>query len=254
VQGLLELAGLPYVGAGVLGSAVGMDKDVTKRLLASAGLPVVAHRTIRRAEWDRDSDEILGAIGALGTPVFVKPANMGSSVGVRRASSREEMLRAMDHAFEFDTKILVEAAVLGAREIECGILGNDDPIASVPGEIVPEHDDGFYSYDAKYVDDRGADILVPAELDSERAADVRRLAIAAFRALECAGMARVDFLLSADGRLFLNEIKTIPGFTAISMYPKVWAASGVGGCELVSRLIDLALERGRSRSRLRTSV
>jgi len=254
VQGLLELAGVPYVGAGILGSAVGMDKDVMKRLLGQAEIPTVAHRAVRRAQWDKDRGGVLAQIEELGAPVFVKPANMGSSVGVRRAASAAEVEAAVEHAFEFDTKIVVEQAVPGAREIECAVLGNDDPIASVPGEIVVDHADGFYSYAAKYIDETGSHPQIPADLSPGVASAVQLLALRAFRVLECAGMARVDFFLSEDGDLYVNEINTIPGFTAISMYPKLWEASGVPPRELTARLIDLALERAAGRRRLRTTT
>jgi D-alanine-D-alanine ligase len=266
IQGLLELAGLPYVGAGVVGSAVGMDKDVMKRLLAAAELPLVPYVTLRRAECERSPARALDRCAALGPTVFVKPANLGSSVGVRRATSRAELADAIEHAFEFDTKVLVEQAVPKAREIECAVLGNDEPLASVPGEIVVDHPDGFYSYDAKYVDEHGARIRIPADLSAAETNAVQLLALQTFRALECAGMARVDFFLaggegegsSAGGgegrRFYVNEINTLPGFTAISMYPKLWEASGVPPRELVGRLIDLALERAAQRRGLRTSV
>jgi D-alanine-D-alanine ligase len=254
VQGLLELAGVPYVGAGVLGSAIGMDKDVMKRLLAQAEIPSVAHRAVRRADWERDRGAALALIEELGAPVFVKPANMGSSVGVRRAASAAEIEAAVDHAFEFDTKVLAEQAVVGARELECSVLGNDDPIVSVPGEIVVDHADGFYSYRAKYIDEKGSSPRIPADLTPGVASAVQLLALRAFRVLECAGMARVDFFLSPGGELYVNEINTIPGFTSISMYPKLWEASGIPPRELVARLIDLALKRAAGRRRLRTTT
>jgi D-alanine-D-alanine ligase len=255
VQGLLELAGVPYVGSGVLGSAVGMDKDVMKRLLEQAEIPIVRHVTVRAPEWrDKKRADVLAACEELGSPVFVKPANLGSSVGVRKASSRADLEAAIDYAFEFDTKVLVEEAVLGAREIECAVLGDEDPIASIAGEIVVDHEDGFYSYAAKYIDEHGASIRIPAELTEAQANAVQLLALRTFRALEACGLARVDFFLSKDGRLFVNEINTIPGFTAISMYPKLWAATGVPAGELVERLIRIALERGKRRARLRTSA
>lgn len=254
MQGLLELAGVPYVGAGVLGSAVGMDKEVMKRLLASEGLPLVPHVTVRRAEWQRQSRAIVDRAEALGFPSFVKPCNLGSSVGVRRAKNRVELEEAIEHAFEFDLKVIVEQGVPSAREVECAVLGNDDPIASIPGEIVVDHPDGFYSYAAKYIDEHGTTLRIPAELSPEEVNTVQLLSLRTFKALECAGMARVDFFLSADRRLYVNEINTIPGFTAISMYPKLWEASGIPPRELVGRLIDLALERGAARKSLRSSV
>jgi D-alanine-D-alanine ligase len=245
VQGLLELAGIPSVGAGVLGSAVGMDKDVMKRLLVGAGLPILPWITLRSAQLERAE--------ALGYPLFVKPANMGSSVGVRRARNEQELADAIEHAFTYDTKVIVERGLEGPREVECSVLGNDNPIASVPGEILVDHPDGFYSYTAKYIDETGTTLRVPADLTPEQAANVQRLAIETFRVLECAGLARVDFFLSKDGQLYVNEINTMPGFTSISMYPKLWEASGVSPRELVARLVDLALERAARRAKLRTS-
>jgi D-alanine-D-alanine ligase len=253
VQGLLELAGVPYVGAGVLGSAVGMDKDVMKRLLAGAGVPIVPNVTIRRAAFERDPAAALASAQALGFPVFAKPANLGSSVGVSRATSRDALAHAVDEAFAYDAKILVEKGLDHPREIECAVLGNDDPIASVPGEIVVTHADGFYSYAAKYIDETGATLHIPADVTAAQAARVADLALRTFRALECAGMARVDFFLDRGGELYVNEINTIPGFTAMSMVPKLWEASGVPPRELVRRLIELAMERGAARAKLRTS-
>jgi D-alanine-D-alanine ligase len=253
IQGLLELAGVPYVGAGVLGSAVGMDKDVMKRLLIEADLPIVRHVTLRRAEVSRGRAAALEKCEALGYPLFVKPANLGSSVGVSRAKTRAELEAAVDHAFSFDQKIVVEEGLVNPREIECAVLGNDEPEASIPGEIVVDHPDGFYSYTAKYIDEKGATIRIPAELTASEGNAVQLLAIQTFRALECAGLARVDFFLSgADRRLYVNEINTLPGFTAISMYPKLWEASGVPPQALIGRLIDLALERADWRRKLRT--
>ncbi|WP_433933252.1 D-alanine--D-alanine ligase family protein [Sorangium cellulosum] len=260
VQGLLELAGVPYVGSGVLGSAVGMDKDVMKRLLREAEIPIVPHVTLRRAAWDRDRGACLEQIAALSPagsgfgPIFVKPANLGSSVGVRRVTARSEIEAAVEHAFEFDLKIVCEQGIEGVREIECSVLGDDDPIASVPGEIVVGHADGFYSYAAKYIDAEGATIRIPADLSPAEANAVQLLALRTFRALEASGMSRVDLFLAPDRSLYVNEINTIPGFTAISMYPKLWEASGIPARELIARLIDLALERGARKARLRTSA
>ncbi len=251
VQGLLELAGVPYVGAGVLGSAVGMDKDVMKRLLAAAALPVLPWVTLRYAG-DRATN--LDGAEALGYPLFVKPANMGSSVGVRRAKDRAALAAAVDHAFELDTKVIVERGLVHPREVECAVLGNDAPVASIPGEIVVDHPDGFYSYAAKYIDETGATLRIPADLTPAQVSTVQRLAVETFRVLEGEGLGRVDFFLSADGVLYVNEINTMPGFTAISMYPKLWEASGLSARELTSRLIDLALERGARKARLRTSA
>lgn len=255
VQGLLELAGVPYVGAGVVGSAVGMDKDVMKRLLAEAELPLVPYVTLRRAECEKSPPRALARCEELGGyPLFVKPANLGSSVGVSRAKTRAELADAIEHAFEFDTKVVVEKALDRPREIECAVLGNDDPIASIPGEIVIDHPDGFYSYTAKYIDEHGATIRIPADLTAAETNVVQVLAVRTFRALECQGLARVDLFRDAGGALYVNEINTLPGFTAISMYPKLWEASGIPAKELVARLVDLALERARVRAKLRTSA
>jgi D-alanine-D-alanine ligase len=254
VQGLLEVAGVPFVGSGVLGSAVGMDKDVMKRLLAQAEIAIVPHETLRRVEWDRERAELTARCAALGFPSFVKPANLGSSVGVSRAKSRAELEAAIDYAFEFDTKVVVERGLDAPREIECAVLGEDDPIASIPGEIAVDHRDGFYSYAAKYIDERGAVTKIPADLTTSQVNAVQLLALRTFRTLESSGMARVDFFLSRGGELYVNEINTIPGFTAISMYPKLWEASGIGAQELVSRLIDIALLRATRRRALRTTV
>ncbi|MBN2573222.1 MAG: D-alanine--D-alanine ligase [Deltaproteobacteria bacterium] len=254
VQGLLELADIAYVGSGHLGSAIGMDKDVAKRLLAQAGIPVVPWRLITAAAMKRDPERCLALAAELGFPCFVKPANAGSSVGVNKAKSAAALGPAVRAALAFDTKVLVEAGI-EAREIECAVLGNDEPDASMPGEIVVHHKDGFYSYDAKYVDADGAEAKIPADLPAETTARVRRLAVDTFRALELSGMARVDFFLDRkSAALYVNEVNTIPGFTAISMYPKMWEASGVPGKELVSRLLDLAVERRAARRGLKTQV
>lgn len=254
VQGLLELADVAYVGAGTLGSAVGMDKDVAKRLLHQAGLPVVPWRVVSAADLRRDERACLASVGALGLPCFVKPANAGSSVGVSKVKTAADLRPALDRALEFDRKALVEAAV-DAREIECAVLGNDDPQASVPGEIIVKHSDGFYSYDAKYVDPDGAAWKIPADLPPEVAARVRELSVQTFKALDLAGMARVDFFLDRKtGALYVNEVNTIPGFTAISMYPKMWEASGLSARALVTRLVELAQERREARRALRTHL
>jgi D-alanine-D-alanine ligase len=253
VQGLLELANLPYVGAGVLASAVGMDKAVMKIVFAARGLPVTPGRVVMRHEWDRERDAISTAAAAtLGYPIFVKPANLGSSVGISKAADSEALARAIDLAFEFDRKVILEQAVPDAREIECAVIGNEDPEASVPGEIVPSRE--FYDYEAKYLDDRSKTII-PAPLTSEQQKTIRDLALEAFRAIDAAGMARVDFLLARrTGELFVNEVNTIPGFTTISMYPKMWEASGLSYPELIDRLIRLALERHAEKQQLRTSI
>jgi D-alanine-D-alanine ligase len=254
VQGLLELADIAYVGPGHLGSAIGMDKDVSKRLLAQAGISVVPWRMVTAHAMKCDAASCLALASALGFPAFVKPANAGSSVGVSKVKSAAALEPALRAALAFDTKVLVEAAV-NAREIECAVLGNDEPVASMPAEIVVHHKDGFYSYDAKYVDADGADAKIPADIPPETAARVRGLAVDTFRALELAGMARVDFFLDKDnGNFYVNEVNTIPGFTAISMYPKMWEASGVPIKELVSRLIDLAIERRAARRALKTQL
>jgi D-alanine-D-alanine ligase len=252
IQGLLELANVPYVGAGVLASAVGMDKAIMKVVFAAAGLPVCPYRVALRHDWQQNRAAVLADLEeALGFPMFVKPANLGSSVGISKARDREELAGAMDLAGEFDRKIVIEAAVPSAREIECAVLGNDAPDASVPGEVIPSRE--FYDYEAKYLDD-GSKIVIPAELDSATADEIRRLSIDAFKAIDCAGMARVDFLLGRRNKIFVNEVNTIPGFTTISMYSKLWAASGVDYPALLDRLISLALERHAEKQQLRTSL
>jgi len=252
IQGLCEVAGIPYVGAGVLGSAIGMDKDVAKRLLRDAGIPVATFQTIRRHQFDAHALEVCEAAATLGFPLFTKPANAGSSVGVRKVSSALDLPDAIRHAFEFDSKVIVEAAIVG-REIELAVLGGNPPTVTLPGEIIVQHPDGFYSYDAKYLDAQGARLEMPARLSRDESARAQHLALRTFEILECEGMARVDLFLRADGELFVNEINTIPGFTAISMYPKLWALSGVDARQLVSRLIDLALERAQERRKLTRS-
>jgi D-alanine-D-alanine ligase len=251
IQGLLELANVPYVGAGVLASAVGMDKAVMKVLFQAAGLPVSPWRVVLRHEWQREPDTIATELEqSLRYPMFVKPANLGSSVGISKAKTRTDLVEAMELAGGFDRKIVIEAAVPQAREIECAVLGNDVPEASVPGEVVPSRE--FYDYEAKYIDD-GSKIIIPAALGPRTAADIQRLSILAFQAIDCAGMARVDFLLSPD-TIFVNEVNTIPGFTTISMYSKLWAASGVEYPALLDRLIALAVERHAEKQQLRTSL
>ena len=256
VQGLLELANVPYVGAGVLGSAVGMDKAVMKTLFAAHGLPIVPHITVMRRDWLSDPKTMTSRVATeLRYPVFVKPANLGSSVGISRATSDETFSQAMELALRFDKKIVVEAGVPNAREIECAVLGNDEPEASVPGEIIVTHRDGFYSYTAKYIDADGATTRIPADLPAALIEKVQRLSVDAFRALELSGMSRVDFFV--DGKtnaLFLNEVNTIPGFTSISMYPKMWEASGLAYPALLDRLLTLALERHADKQQLHTSI
>lgn len=253
MQGLFEVAGIPYVGAGVLGSAIGMDKDVMKRLLRDAGIAVADFRTLRRDRFDADPGRACRALEVLGFPMFTKPANAGSSVGIRKVRSPGDLPDAVRHAFEFDTKVIVEAAVVG-REIELAVLGGNPATVSVAGEIIVEHPDGFYSYDAKYIDEKGARLELPARLSADDLARAQAMALQAFEVLECDGLARVDLFLRPDGALLVNEINTLPGFTAISMYPKLWGLSGLGPTELVSRLIDLALDRGRRRAAIRRSI
>lgn len=249
IQGLFELAGIPYVGAGVLGSAVGMDKDVSKRLLREAGIPIVDFLTLRRQRFELDPARELARLVGLGLPVFTKPANAGSSIGVRKVTEPGEIEAAVRHAFQFDEKVLVEAAV-SAREIELAVLAGQPPSVSVAGEVVVRHSDGFYSYEAKYLDESGARLELPARLDTEELMRAQALAARAFEVLECEGLARVDLFFKPDGTFLVNEINTLPGFTAISMYPKLWALSGLAPSELVTRLIELALERGRRRAAL----
>jgi D-alanine-D-alanine ligase len=248
VQGLLKLANIPFVGAGVLGSAVGMDKDVMKRLLRDAGIPV--GRFLSFQKYAPSAPDFDAVVGELGLPLFIKPANLGSSVGIHKATDTESFRRAVEDAFSYDTKILVEEFIEG-REIECSVIGNDQPIASVPGEILPRHE--FYSYEAKYLDEHGAGLEIPAKLDPETATRLRELAIQTFNTLCCEGMARVDFFLKKNGDILVNEINTIPGFTRISMYPKLWEASGISYGELIDRLIQLAIERHERERRLRTT-
>jgi len=254
IQGLLELSGLPYVGAGVLGSAVGMDKDVMKRLLLQAGLPVLPYQTLRRNEWQAAPERVLSRLAQLGFPQFVKPANLGSSVGVSRAKSQAELTPALEHAFEFDDKLVIEAGLDHPREVECAVLGGDYPRASVPGEITIDHPDGYYSYAAKYVDGSGVLSKIPADLSPAQVEAVQRLALATFGTLECDGLARVDLFLDKSGELYVNEINTLPGFTAVSMFPKLWQASGVSAPELMTILIDDALSRATRKRARRSSV
>ena len=253
VQGLLELANVPYVGAGVLASAVGMDKAAMKLVFAAKGLPICDYEVVLKRDWQRDEHAVLQQIVArLGFPVFVKPANLGSSVGISKAKHAAELRTAIALAAQFDRKIVIEAAVPKAREIEVAVLGNDDPEASVPGEIIPSGE--FYDYEAKYVSDDSRTVI-PAAIDEARTQEVRTLAIAAFKAIDGAGMARVDFLLAGDSQvLYLNEVNTIPGFTTISMYAKMWDASGLPYAQLIDRLIALAIERHAEKQQLRTSM
>jgi D-alanine-D-alanine ligase len=251
VQGLLELAGVPYVGCGVMASAAAMDKAIAKDVLLAHDLPVLPYLVVKRKTWRADPESVVAEIEQrLPYPVFVKPANMGSSVGVAKVHDRSELAPAMDLAARYDRKLVVEQGI-EAREIEVSVLGNDDPIASIPGEVVPGNE--FYDYRAKYVDDT-SDLLIPAPLDDEMTQRVREMALASYLALDCAGMARADFLLDKEtGELWVNELNTIPGFTQISMYPKLWEATGLPYDELIDRLVQLALERFEDKSQSETS-
>ena len=246
LQGMLEMMGKPYVGAGVLGSALGMDKEVQKRLLMQAGIPVAKYKVIRK----QDIENKIYKINRF--PVFVKPVNGGSSVGVSKVASRQSLVASLKKAFIYDAKVLVEESVEG-RELEVSVLGNQNPIASVPGEIIPQGKHDFYDYEAKYVDEKGALLVIPAKLQSDKVTEIQRLAIQTFKTLECEGMARVDMFLRPNGELVINEINTLPGFTNISMYPKLWEASGLPFPKLLDKLINLALERKREKDQLKRS-
>jgi D-alanine-D-alanine ligase len=256
IQGLLELADLPYVGAGVLGSSAGMDKDVMKKLFAAAGLPIVKHVSVLRPRWEKEQKKVIKEIESkLKYPVFVKPANLGSSVGISKAHNNKELPTAMDEAARYDRKIVIEQGVGGkkrkARELECAVLGNDSPQASIVGEIVPAAE--FYDYNAKYVDE-GSKLLIPAPIGKKLGKQVQDMAVRAFQSVDCSGLARVDFLMDPDSeRIYLNEINTMPGFTSISMYPKLWAATGIEYSELISRLIELGMERYKEKKKNRYS-
>ncbi len=252
IQGMLDLAGLPYVGAGVLGSAVGMDKDVAKRLCAAVGIPVVTWVSVHRWRWEKDPGAVRAEVEkAFPYPVFVKPATLGSSVGMTKVHNPDELGPALDVACEYGMKILVEKAVT-AREIEVSVLGNHEPKASVPGEIVPHRE--FYDYTAKYLEE-GTQLVIPAELKPSQVQKIQALAVKAFLALELSGMARVDFFLEKKGaKLYLNEVNTIPGFTSISMYPKLWEASGISFRELIDRLIELAFEMHQEKARTKYAI
>jgi D-alanine-D-alanine ligase len=251
VQGLLELAGIAYVGAGVLGSAVGMDKDVQKRLLRDAGVPVVDYCAVERREWREHPGRVRSAARALGYPVFVKPNALGSSIGISKVKRPADLGRALEDAFQYDRKALIEQSCQG-REIECSVLGNDRPEASVPGEIIVKGRHDFYSYESKYVDPEGAATKIPADLPRAITKRIRATAVGAFKALGLRGMARVDFLASSDlRRIYVNEVNTVPGFTSISMYPKLWEASGLALPKLIDRLIELALQEHRDRAALK---
>jgi D-alanine-D-alanine ligase len=256
IQGLLELADIPYVGAGVLGSAAGMDKDVMKQLFAGAGLTIVKHVSVLRSQWEKDKKKVTKLVESkLKYPVFVKPANLGSSVGISKAHDRKELGPAIEMAAGYDRKIVIEQGVGGekqkARELEIAILGNDEPKASTVGEIIPAAE--FYDYNAKYIDE-GSVPVIPARLSKRQIKEVQEMAIKAFQAVDCSGLARVDFLMDPkNGKLYLNEINTMPGFTSISMYPKLWAASGVEYPDLIDRLIQLAMERYQEKKKNRYS-
>jgi D-alanine-D-alanine ligase len=250
LQGLLEMANVPYVGCGVLGSALGMDKEKSKIIFRAAGLKVVEDLVYRRSEWERDPERLLNEIEEkLGYPCFVKPVNMGSSVGINKAHDRKELEHAIHEAAEYDRRIIIEKG-LNCREVECAVLGNEEPVASVVGEIVASNE--FYDYDAKYVDNK-SEIIIPAHIPQETAREVRRQAIQAFLALDLSGLSRVDFFLDkASGEIYINEVNTLPGFTEVSMYAKLWEASGLGYSELLDRLIELAQERYADQQRNRT--
>ncbi|MCL2805027.1 MAG: D-alanine--D-alanine ligase [Treponema sp.] len=249
IQGLLKLADIPFVGPGVLGSAAGMDKDVMKRLLRDAQIPIGKFLVLNYNQ----TMSFTEIEAALGSPVFVKPANMGSSVGISKVRNEAELAAALKEAFLYDTKVIMEEFIPG-REIECAVLGNEDPIASVPGEIIPSHD--FYSYDAKYLDEKGAVLHIPAKFEAAQETEkrIQELAVKVFKVLCCEGLSRVDFFLKNNGELIVNEINTMPGFTRISMYPKMWEASGISYTELITRLIELAISRFERDQKLKTSV
>ncbi len=249
MQGLLDLADVAYVGSGVLGSAVGMDKDVQKRLLQAAGIPVLPYFTATRRQWAANAASLRAAADKLGYPLFVKPANLGSSVGITKVNAKDRLAAAIEIALQYDTKILVEHGI-DAREIEVAVLGNEDAQASLPGEVCPAAE--FYSYTDKYVNEHGAALKIPAPLTAAQTKHVRALAVRVFQLLECSGMARVDFFLERSTKAwYANEVNTIPGFTSISMYPKLWEASGISYRDLISQLIDLALARHAERRRLK---
>ncbi len=248
VQGLLKLMNIPFVGASILGSSVGMDKDVLKRLLRDAGIPTAKFLVFDRSSANKIDFNIVK--NQLGLPFFVKPANLGSSVGIHKVKDQKQFESAVKGAFQYDNKILIEESIQG-REIECSVLGNDDPIASVPGEVVSQHE--FYSYEAKYIDENGAVLEIPAKLPVPIIQKVQNLAVKTFKTLCCEGMARVDFFLRDNKEVIVNELNTIPGFTRISMYPKLWEASGISYTDLIDRLIQLALERFEREKELKTS-
>jgi len=247
IQGFLKLADIPFVGAGVLGSAVGMDKDAMKRLFRDAGIPIGKFLAVKSHEKTPSFSEVTAA---LGKPFFIKPANMGSSVGISKVHDEGEYATAVKNAFQYDTKIIIEEFIPG-REIECAVLGNEEPAASVPGEIITNHE--FYSYEAKYLDEKGAALEIPAKLDEKTTRRVQELAVKVFQTLCCEGLSRVDFFLKENGELIVNEINTMPGFTRFSMFPKMWEASGISYTDLITRLIELAISRFEKERRLKTS-
>ena len=253
VQGLLEMANVPYVGCGVLASAVGMDKALCKQVFAAAGLQQSVYRLVLRPTWQAQPDQVLGQIeGELSYPLFIKPANMGSSIGISKASNRAELVEVLDLAARYDRRMVVEEAVPNVREIEVSVLGNEDPIASVPGEVVPGN--AFYDYAAKYLDDN-SDLIIPAVLTPAQSDRVRQMAVDAFQAIDGSGLARVDFLMDREsGQFYINEINTLPGFTRISMYPKLWEATGIAYPDLVDRLVQLAVERFAERQETSTVI
>ena len=252
LQGLLEMANVPYAGCGVLGSALGMDKEKMKMVFQAVGLPIVDYLVYRRNEWERSPETMLDAIEQrFGYPCFVKPVNLGSSVGVNKARDRAELEHAIDVAAEYDRKVIIERTV-NCREVECGVLGNDEPIASVVGEVISSNE--FYDYRAKYIDGK-SQIVIPADISQATAAEIRRQAVQAFVALDLSGLARVDFFLEKEtGQVYINEVNTLPGFTSVSMYPKLWEASGLPYAQLLDRLVELAIERHHDRQRNRTSL
>ncbi|MBL7075522.1 D-alanine--D-alanine ligase [candidate division KSB1 bacterium] len=252
VQGLLELADVPYVGAGVMASAVGMDKGIMKMVFKAHNLPILDFMVLKRGDWEGGRDKILVDIGKeFDYPLFIKPCNLGSSVGISKVHNFSELAPALNLAAQYDRKMIIEQGGINCREIEASVLGNDDPIVSVPGEIIPCNE--FYDYDAKYIDEN-SQLIIPADLPIKTIEEIQQIAVKAFKAVDCAGMARVDFLVQRETHeIYLSEVNTIPGFTKISMYPKLWEASGISYTELISRLIELAIERHRDKKKSITS-
>lgn len=252
VQGLLKLANIPFIGASVLGSAVGMDKDIMKRILRDAGIPIAPFSSFSKKQ--SNEIDIKELSKNLGLPLYVKPANLGSSVGISKVINENDFRQAVKKAFEYDRKIIVEESIEG-REIECAVLGNDEPVASIPGEVKSNNEaHEFYSYEAKYIDEKGAILEIPAKLEQRIIEEIKMMAIKTFKVLCCEGMARVDFFLKSNGDILVNEINTIPGFTKISMYPKLWEASGKSYTELITDLIELAIKRHKEEKKLKTNV